>query len=266
VGTFDEVTAVQRRGPGRFEAEVHPEWSIGPKAHGGYLLALVGRAVVDVGPHPDPVAMSAHFVRSPSPGPVEIDVELLRAGRSASQLRAELRQADEVCVVALCTASTLADEPVHWDRGAPRRSGPSLEQCVPARGTGPGGTTVALMDQLDLRFDPACLGFADGAPSGRGVVQGWLGLRDGRPFDPLSLLVAVDALPPASFDIERTGWVPTLELTCYLRGRPAEGPVWVEQAARLIAGERLDEICTVWDVDGRIVAQATQLAGVRLAR
>ena len=105
---------------------------------------------------------------------------------------------------------------------------------------------------------------ADGRPSGRGELNGWLGLLDGAPFDPLSLIYAVDAFPPATFDVEFSGWVPTLELSVYVRALPAPGPVQVRHRAHLIDAQRVDETCWVWDSTGRLVAQGTQLAGIRL--
>ena len=83
-------------------------------------------------------------------------------------------------------------------------------------------------------------------------------------FDPTSLLFAVDAFPPATFDIDFSGWVPTLELTVYVRALPAPGPVRVLHRAQLIDGQRVDEACYIWDNTGRLVASSTQLAGIRL--
>jgi hypothetical protein len=120
------------------------------------------------------------------------------------------------------------------------------------------------MRQVEVRLEPDSAGFMRGAPSGRGELRGWLALPGGEPFDALSLLYAVDAFPPATFDIEMSGWVPTFELTAYVRAVPAPGPVRVLQRAQLIQGHRVDEACFVWDRDGRLVAQATQLAGIRL--
>jgi hypothetical protein len=91
-----------------------------------------------------------------------------------------------------------------------------------------------------------------------------LALPDGEAFDPISLLFAVDAYPPATFEIEWSGWVPTLELTVYVRALPVAGPVRVLQRAQLIDAQRVDEACSVWDHTGRLVAQGTQLAGIRL--
>jgi hypothetical protein len=120
------------------------------------------------------------------------------------------------------------------------------------------------MEQIDVRLEPDFGGFTSGHPSGRGELQGWLALPHDEPFDPTSLLFAVDAYPPATFDIEYSGWVPTLELTAYVRALPAPGPVRVLQRAHLIDGQRVDETCTIWDRTGRLVAQGTQLAGIRL--
>ena len=86
----------------------------------------------------------------------------------------------------------------------------------------------------------------------------------GESFDPISLLYAVDALPPGTFEIEMTGWVPTLELTVYIRAFPAPGPVRVLQRAQLVDAQRVDEACYIWDGEGRLVAHGTQLAGIRL--
>ncbi len=57
--------------------------------------------------------------------------------------------------------------------------------------------------------------------------------------------------------------MPTLELTTYVRAVPAPGPVRVLQRAQLIQGGRVDEVCFVWDSQGRLVAQGTQLAAIR---
>ena len=64
-------------------------------------------------------------------------------------------------------------------------------------------------------------------------------------------------------EVVRTGWVPTLSLTTYVRARPAPGPLRARMWAQHIAGDRVDEVCELWDADGVLVAQATQLAGIR---
>jgi hypothetical protein len=120
------------------------------------------------------------------------------------------------------------------------------------------------MDQVEVRLEPESAGFAHGRPSGRGELRGWLSLPGGEAFTPESLLYAVDSYPPATLDIESTSWVPTLELTVYVRALPAPGPVRVLQRAQLIDAQRVDEACFIWDRTGRLVAEGTQLAAIRL--
>jgi acyl-coenzyme A thioesterase PaaI-like protein len=265
LSSFSAVTAVTEREPGRFSAEVDPEWSIGGKPNGGYLLSMLARAATSISAHQHATAVSAHYLHSPKPGPVLIETELLRAGRSASQIRARLEQDGQPCVEALITASQFGPETTpYWDRGLPELSQSRYEDCPRLIPRLPNGLPVAIMEQVEVRLDPDSAGFADGHPSGRGELRGWLALPGGEAFDPASLLFAVDAFPPATFDIEFSGWVPTLELTVYVRAIPAPGPVRVLHRAQLIDAGRVDESCFVWDTTGRLVAQGTQLAAIRL--
>lgn len=261
---FSDVSAVRPVGPGRFVGEIDPEWTIDGKPNGGYLLALLGRASVWDAPHDHVVAASAHYLRAPSPGPVVVDVEVLRAGRSASQSRVRMTQGGEACVEALVTSSHLeAAGAPRWSRWLPE--GPSLpiDECARLSPVLPDGRPVAILRQVELRLEPDTLGFTCGRPSGRAELRGWLALPGGESFDPTSLLYAVDAFPPATFDVEYSGWVPTVELTVYVRALPAPGPVRIVQRAQLVDAGRADEVCLVWDCTGRLVAQGSQLAGIR---
>ena len=262
---FAEVSQLTPGGAGRFEGTVNAEWTIGGKPNGGYLLAMLCRAATAMGEHPHPTAASAHYLRAPDPGPVTVEAELLRAGRSASQFRARMVQDGKPCAEALITTSALDPETVpYWDLGTPDPGETSIAECVKVPGQMPNGTRVAIMDQAEIWLEPKTAGFAAGTPSGRGELRGWVALPHGEPFDPVALMYAADSLPPATLDITPSGWVPTLELTVYVRALPQPGPVRVLQRVQLIDGDRFDEECTVWDQAGRLVVQARQLAAIRL--
>jgi Thioesterase-like superfamily len=262
---FAGVSGLARSGPGRFEGSVSAEWTIAGKPNGGYMLAMLGRAAAAVSAHQHVIAASAHFLRSPAPGSVSVEAHVLRGGRSASQGRASMYQDGEICVEALVTTADL--EPTgtpFWDRGVPARSDVAFEDCVRMVPILPDGGRVAMLEHAEVRLEPGCAGFLSGRPSGNGELRGWIALPGGEAFDATSLLFAVDSFPPASFDVEFAGWVPTLELTAYVRALPAPGPVRILQRARLIDGGRLDESCFVWDRTGRLVAEGSQLAAIRL--
>jgi len=263
---FSEVAALSPAGDGCFVADVHPEWTIGGKPNGGYLLAMLGAAATAVSPHAHVIAASAHYLHSPDPGPVWVTAEVLRAGRSASQVRARMSQEGTPCIETLVTTATLRpDGAPYWSAGLPAGDVAPFDACVRLVPVHPDGTLrVAIMDQVEIRLDPASAPMTRGEPTGRGELRGWLRLPNDEPFDTASLLYAVDSFPPATMDIEMAGWVPTLELTAYVRALPAPGPVRVLQRALLIDAQRVDETCFVWDSTGRLVAQCTQLAGIRL--
>jgi hypothetical protein len=259
VAGFDTATAVTQAGPGAYDVVLDPDWSIGGKLNGGYLLAVMGRAVLDeLGPtYPHPVAATAHYLSAPEAGPARVEVTVLRSGRRTAQVRTTLHSGGQACIDAVLTCGTL-DGAAWWDGVTPVDLPPE-QDCQRLTVQGP-GFEVPLMGVLSERLDRATLGWATGSPSMAGELRGWLRFEDQREPDPLSLLLVVDALPPATFDLGLTGWVPTLELTCHVRAVPAPGPLMVRQRARGVSGGRVDEECDVWDSTGRLVASGHQLA------
>lgn len=94
---FDRDTTVTARAgePGVYDAELSAGWTIITAVNGGYLLALVGRALSAALPHPDPFTVSAHYLTSSVPGPAVIRTEVVRVGRTLSTGQASLFQYDE---------------------------------------------------------------------------------------------------------------------------------------------------------------------------
>jgi acyl-coenzyme A thioesterase PaaI-like protein len=264
---LDAATALQAVGPGRYDVTLDPAWQIAGKLNGSYLLAVLGRAALTeldsgAGPaYPHPLVASAHYVASPEPGPATVQVDVLRRGNRTAQTRVSLGTVAGLAVEALVTCGTLDPAPPFHD-GVRAPELPPEADCPRLPVQGP-GFQVPLMAVLAERLDPATMGWAVGKPSGAGELRGWLRFDDGREADPLALLAVVDALPPATFDLGLTGWVPTLELTAHVRAVPAPGPLVVRQRARHVTGGRVDEECDVWDSTGRLVATGHQLAGVR---
>jgi hypothetical protein len=55
-----------------------------------------------------------------------------------------------------------------------------------------------------------------------------------------------------------------LDLTVYVRARPAPGPLQLRMRTQLIQDGFADEVCAGWDSAGRLVLQSSQLAALRL--
>ncbi|MFJ3925854.1 thioesterase family protein [Streptomyces sp. NPDC090022] len=265
---FDRDTTVTPRAgePGVYDAELSAGWTIITAVNGGYLLALVGRALSAALPHPDPFTVSAHYLSASVPGPAVIRTEVVRIGRTLSTGQASLLQYDEhgtevERIRVLASYGDLSALPDDVRTTATVPAMPAYEDCIGAdAGPAPIPGSSEIVDRLRLRLDPATAGWALGAPSGKGEMRAWFELADGRDADPLSLLLAVDALPPTAFDLGLIGWAPTVELTTHIRHRPAPGPLRVSITTRNLAGGFLEEDAEVWDSADRLVAQSRQLA------
>ncbi|MFB0618112.1 thioesterase family protein [Streptomyces sp. AGS-58] len=267
---FDRDTAVTRREPGVYDVDLSAGWTIINAVNGGYLLAVLGRALADTLPHPDPFTITAHYLTASQPGPAVVRTGTVRTGRTLSTGQASLFQYDDEGaeverIRVLASYGDLATLPDDVRTTATPPAIPPLERCFgPDDAPAPVPGSSAIADRLMLKLDPGTLGWALGAPSGRGEMRAWFGLADGRDADPLSLLLAVDALPPTAFEIGLRGWVPTVELTVHVRHRPAPGPLRVAITTRNLAGGFLEEDAEVWDSEDRLVAQSRQLARARL--
>ncbi|MFE1851888.1 thioesterase family protein [Streptomyces sp. NPDC059489] len=267
---FDRDTAVTLREPGVYGIDLSAGWTIINAVNGGYLLAVLGRALGDALPHRDPFTVSAHYLTASQPGPAVIRTDVVRTGRTLSTGQASLFQYDDEGreverIRVLASYGDLDSLPDDVRTSAKPPAIPPPDRCFgPEDGPALVSGSSAITDRLKLRLDPATLGWALGSPSGKGEMRGWFGLADGRDADPLSLLLAVDALPPTAFELGISGWVPTVELTVHVRCRPAPGPLRVSITTRNLAGGFLEEDAEVWDSADRLVAQSRQLARVRL--
>lgn len=262
VPEFDRHIAVTPGGPGRWAVDLAGGWTVGGGVNGGYLLAVIGNAVRAALPaKPDPFAVSAHYLSASVPGPGEVSVVVRREGGSLATVAAELSQAGVPRISVLATYGDLGRMPGGVSTTATAPEMPPRADCVLNTLAPPEiRASAELMNRFDMLFHPDQVGWAVGAPSGRGVLSAWFRLREDREPDPISLLMVLDALPPVTFDLGRPGWAPTVELTAHVRARPAPGWLLVRHETRNVAGGMFEEDAEVWDSAGRLVAQSRQLA------
>jgi acyl-coenzyme A thioesterase PaaI-like protein len=262
-----------------FEGELNKHWTIGPKVHGGAMLALCANAARTACAGPSdgpeavqqPVAVSASFLWAPDPGPMQLVASIRKRGRRISVVDVELTQDDRTAVHAVVNLG----EPEHFPADGPVKP---LLSANPVAGLmapeppddvepiGPGHPLAGLVhlgEGCDVRpvlstMRPS----TDGRPP---VIQMWARPRGVAP-DALFALMCGDISAPVTFAVERTGWAPTIQLTAFLRGLPADGWLRIIATCTEIGHDWFDEDHTVVDSLGRLVVQARQLALVPAAR
>jgi hypothetical protein len=189
---FDATTTLQAdsENPDHFSIDLDPLWSSLIGMHGGYLVAVAVRAAqAIVGDRPIRTVTTS-FLRPGQAGPAEIDVELVRRGRSITTLTVTLSQSSKVVVVSHVTAAD-AVESTAWETTG-KIDLPPIEECVPITpppGVGHFDHGVALLDPVDLPFSHG--------PLAR--VAGYMRPIESRSIDAAWLAMALDWFPPASF-------------------------------------------------------------------
>jgi acyl-CoA thioesterase len=257
---FDHDTAVEPRGDGRFSATIYREWWVGRGPHGGYVSAIVLRALTEAlgDPTRAPRSLTIHFTAPPAEGPAELQTRVERTGRSLSTLSARMTQGDRLVALALAAFSRSYPSAIEFADPPPAVRAPEDARAVPDMPQAPG-----FIRFLDMR--PA-LGARPFSGAEEAVTGGWLRLAEPRPLDPVALAFYADAWWPAAFPrLERPALAPTVDLTIHFR---ATIPASDEPHDHLLgifrsrtAGEGfVEEDGELWTRDGRLLVQSRQLA------
>ncbi|MDQ3757117.1 MAG: thioesterase family protein [Actinomycetota bacterium] len=255
MGVFDEDTSLVRDGD-VWRGEVSPRWHVGAGPNGGYLATFPLRAMLDLAPLPDPLAMTTHYLQRPVYGPIELRPRLLHATKGHAYLTVEAVQEHGVVLTSLATVGTLRDT-----------IDPRVQGRMPETAPPDDHVTVPHQDDPALEFThrfeyraprPEFESFYPPTP-GSPAVQGWMRLLD-RDLDTLAVPLFMDGMPPAVFGALGPSLVPTLELTVHWRSRPRTPWHFARFGTRFFSGGYIEEDGELWGEDGRLVAMSRQLA------
>jgi acyl-CoA thioesterase len=261
---FQRDTTVHRTGPGLYSARIDPGWWIRRAPNGGYVAAIILRAMTDTVDDASrrPRSLTVHFIAPPGEGDVRIEARRERTGRSLTSVTARLEHAGTLCALATAAFSKDRDGPSFDHMTMPEVAPPEQCELLPSPPAG-----IALRDRFESR---PTLAAASGRRTAEARSGGWIRLReDPGPIDPPLLAAYSDAWPPALFqrvppEELRVG-VPTVDLTVHFRSTyaldadPADFVLAVFRS-RLAAGGFVEEDGEIWSRKGTLLLQSRQLA------
>ena len=254
---FAQATAVAAQGDGRWTAEASADWFATRGPNGGYLAAIVLRAmqaeVGDAARHAR--SLTLHYTRPPVAGPIGIAVTVERAGRRLSTVSARVEQEGRLCVLALGAFSEAFESVAEYADRAPDVPAPDAVEALPAE-----RALVPIAQRFVVR--PA-LGGVPFSAGDEALTGGWIAFRDGEPpLDAPALAMLSDAWIPSPFVRTAAPFAaPTVDLTIHFRA-PAEDAAWpalVAFRSRFAHGGFFEEDGEMWSADGRLLAQSRQL-------
>jgi acyl-CoA thioesterase len=263
--------------PGRFTTQVSDAWLLVVVPQGGIVAAIAARAMAAVLDDPAQTlrTISCVFAGQVAAGPVEVDVQVLRRGRSMSQLTATVRNPGAEAGLTAIAAF-----------GAARRGFEFTELVMPTvpEADSLRGWRDGLPDGVEFEFDRPPMPFWERVVESRSAIgrapweefvegpaeaANWYRLdhppllADGR-VDPLAAVVLCDTMPGAVSQKlgPATGpWFgPSVDLTVQLFGAPRPGWLLAHNRSRFAGDGYASVDMALWDpADERLVAYASQL-------
>ncbi len=256
VNGFETATAAEPQGDGRYGCHLDPGWSVHAGPNGGYVAALLLRAILHEAGPLEPRALTVTYLEPGREGDAAVEVQRLRSGRSLSVLSAQLRQADRLLATGTALLGSGRSSLEFQDADAGDVPPPEDAPLPPAV---PEGLWPPIADRFEFRPLTAALPFS-GTEASFGC---WLRLREERGVDPVLLAQYADAMAPAvMFRSTTPVLAPTTQLSVYFRQRPLDDDPWVlaRVASRCAAEGFVEEDCDLYDRSGRLLAQSRQLA------
>lgn len=255
---LDDAVESVRTADGAHRVQITADWNTANQTpNGGYVLALLLHAVLQESAHPDALSIAITYFRPALPGPADINVREVRAGRRVSTYDAVLVQdGKEIAHAVVSTHDWEAAGTVeHAPHAAPDVPGP--EDCKDVSALVPTGM-VPILDRYTYRA-PEIPGWLSGQPTGVTEAMCWIRAADERPVDALLAGAMVDAFPPVTAEIGHLASA-TIQLTVHFRRRPET--VWAlgHVVTRHVLAGYHDEDVELWDAQGRLIAQGRQLA------
>jgi acyl-CoA thioesterase len=262
---FERDTQVQGTSSGVYRARLDRGWWILNGPNGGYLAAIVLRALTDaVGdPQRHVRSLTLHYLRPPGEGDAEVHTRIERQGRTLTTVSADLVQGGRLITKALGAFATRRDAPSFTDLIPPDL--PPPERCPSLRDRF--ARVVEMQHRYDIRW---ASGIPGDGPGDRAECVGWFRLAHPRVADAPLVAAMTDAFPPAVFlrnvGGRSLGPVPTIDLTIHFRqelplpGATADDCYALRFRTAVASGGFVEEDGEVWTRDGRLVAQSRQLA------
>lgn len=256
---FERDTDVSEVDEGVFEGHVSRDWWIVFGPNGGFIAAMLVKAMsAAVDDHLRvPRSLTIHYTAAPKEGPVRIATTLERTGRSLTTVSARMEQAGRLVALAIGAFSAARVAAIEFSEAPPPEVPPPEEVPI----VEPRPEMPPFSRQWETR--PAIGTSPFSGSDGSTLTGGWIRPLDEHPVDAALVAQLTDAWLPAVFiRLTEPNAVPTIDLTIHFRADlplPADY-VLVAFESRLSHGGFVEEDGAIWSRDGRLIAHSRQLA------
>ena len=267
---FQDALYIENTEDNIFWVNPDTNYFVGNTPHGGYLMAIMHKALTNVLPHSTAISSSVQYLDRIDAKPFELEVETFKTSRGSSSGIVKLIQDKKICTTFTGTCSDFEFMKGYDDLQKPLpkifKDKDKNDYVKMNYDKISKGFTPAFIQQLECLIHPdhAWWNREKGSDNSDNEARcsAFLEMEGGTP-DQFCLSFYSDILPPVvSNKYGPLGWIPTITLTTHIRQLPSTSEVYADFKASDINKGYFEQDCNIWDLDGNLVASSRQLTRI----
>ena len=264
---FENSIDIDRSDENLFSMTPSKDYFVGNTPHGGYLTAVMQKAISLSMPHPHLINSNTLYLDRTEPREISIRVEKIRESRGSSVGQVSLIQDDKL----RCMMTGICSD-FHYMNGVndletlppeifnnKRDSFISLNFDNKEEGITP---SFIKQTQCDIAIKHAWWLKNEADLGDEARCSGFISMGDEIP-DQFVLSFYSDFFPPVVMNkYGPLGWVPTLSLTTNIRQLPTTSELFMDVKAKDLNKGFFEQDCQIWDLNKNLVATSRQLTRI----
>ena len=264
---FENSIDIDRSDENLFSMTPSKDYFVGNTPHGGYLTAVMQKAISLSMPHPHLINSNTLYLDRTEPREISIRVEKIRESRGSSVGQVSLIQDDKLrCMMTgICSdfhyMNGVNDLETHPPKifNEERDSFISLNFDNKEEGITP---SFIKQTQCDVAVKHAWWLKNEADLGDEARCSGFISMGDEIP-DQFVLSFYSDFFPPVVMNkYGPLGWVPTLSLTTNIRQLPTTSELFMDVKAKDLNKGFFEQDCQIWDLNKNLVATSRQLTRI----
>ena len=264
---FENSIAIDRSDENLFSMTPSKDYFVGNTPHGGYLTAVMQKAISLSMPHPHLINSNTLYLDRTEPREISIKVEKIRESRGSSVGQVSLIQDDKL----RCMMTGICSD-FHYMNGVN-----DLETLPPEIFNNERDSFISLnFDNKEEGITPSFIRQThceiaikhawwlknEGDLGDEARCSGFISMGDEIP-DQFVLSFYSDFFPPVVMNkYGPLGWVPTLSLTTNIRQLPTTSELFMDVKAKDLNKGFFEQDCQIWDLNKNLVATSRQLTRI----
>jgi len=265
---FQEAIQLENLEDNKFIVNPDTNYFVGNTPHGGYLMAVMHKALTSILPHSTAISSSVQYLDRIDAKTFELEVETFKTSRGSSSGIVKLKQDNKICTTFTGTCSDFEFMKGYDGLQKPLpnifNEGDKKDYIKMNYDKISKGFTPAFIQQLECLIHPdhAWWNRDSNDQNNEARCSAFLEMQGGIP-DQFCLSFYSDILPPVvSNKYGALGWIPTITLTTHIRQLPSTSELYADFKATDINKGYFEQDCNIWDLNGNLVASSRQLTRI----